>query len=211
MLANPAAVRCKIAAALGRATLDERRSRRPRVAVISRFAQESQRGDRPPSDAGRPNGASRGLSGTRSRAKPARIVVASTRDPGDARGLRGIAARGSALVDGGALLGRPPASRQLAPAHRHDTTGGPPLAATKARIAGALHRREGRRIARPGWHPTCARELRADDRTRHIPVITCSGQEERPQHDARVDAMLTKPCPPRVLLHEVRRLVPPAP
>jgi CheY-like chemotaxis protein len=54
------------------------------------------------------------------------------------------------------------------------------------------------------------RELRADDRTRHIPVITCSGQEERPQHDARVDAMLTKPRPLQVLLHEVRRLVLPA-
>jgi CheY-like chemotaxis protein len=51
------------------------------------------------------------------------------------------------------------------------------------------------------------RELRADPRTRHIAIITCSGQEERPQPDARVDAMLTKPCPLNLLLNEVQRVL----
>lgn len=44
-----------------------------------------------------------------------------------------------------------------------------------------------------GWE--MIRKLRADTRTRHVPIITCSGRDERPQHDARVDAMLTKAVP----------------
>ena len=56
-----------------------------------------------------------------------------------------------------------------------------------------------------GWQTV--RNLRTDDRTRHIPIIVCSGWEERPLHDAWVDAMFTKPCPLEVLLHEVHRLL----
>jgi two-component system cell cycle response regulator DivK len=51
------------------------------------------------------------------------------------------------------------------------------------------------------------RNLRADDRTRHIPIITCSGKNEPPQHDVWVDAMLTKPCPLDILVQEVQRVL----
>jgi CheY-like chemotaxis protein len=57
-----------------------------------------------------------------------------------------------------------------------------------------------------GWETI--RQLRADDRTRRIPIIACSGADEPPHaHDAWVDAMLTKPCPLEVLLQEVQRLL----
>jgi CheY-like chemotaxis protein len=57
-----------------------------------------------------------------------------------------------------------------------------------------------------GWETI--RRLRADDRTRHIPIIACSG-EEAPSgtHDSWADAVLTKPCPLDTLLLEVRRLL----
>ena len=59
---------------------------------------------------------------------------------------------------------------------------------------------------RDGWETI--RRLRADDRTRHIPIIACSG-EEAPSgtHDSWVDAVLTKPCPLDTLLLEVRQLL----
>jgi CheY-like chemotaxis protein len=57
-----------------------------------------------------------------------------------------------------------------------------------------------------GWETI--RELRADDRTRRIPIIACSGGNESPEmQDVWVDAVLTKPCPLQVLLQEVRRLL----
>jgi CheY-like chemotaxis protein len=57
-----------------------------------------------------------------------------------------------------------------------------------------------------GWETI--RRLRADDRTRHIPIIACSG-EEAPSgtHDSWADAVLTKPCPLDTLLLEVRQLL----
>ena len=49
---------------------------------------------------------------------------------------------------------------------------------------------------------------RADERTRHIPIIACSG-EEAPSgmHDSSADALLTKPCPLDTLLLEVQQLL----
>jgi two-component system response regulator CpxR len=57
-----------------------------------------------------------------------------------------------------------------------------------------------------GWETI--RELRADERTRRIPIIACSGGDEPPQADnAWVDAVLAKPCPLQLLLQEVRALL----
>ena len=57
-----------------------------------------------------------------------------------------------------------------------------------------------------GWETI--RRLRADERTRRIPIIACSG-EEAPSgtHDSSADALLTKPCPLDTLLLEVRQLL----
>jgi len=57
-----------------------------------------------------------------------------------------------------------------------------------------------------GWETI--RRLRADERTRRIPIIACSG-EEAPSgtHDSWADAVLTKPCPLETLLLEVRQLL----
>jgi DNA-binding response OmpR family regulator len=57
-----------------------------------------------------------------------------------------------------------------------------------------------------GWETI--RELRADERTRRIPIIACSGRDDPPQaQDVWVDATLTKPCPLQMLLQEVRAVL----
>jgi CheY-like chemotaxis protein len=57
-----------------------------------------------------------------------------------------------------------------------------------------------------GWETI--RRLRADERTRHIPIIACTGQDlphKRPGPSA--DVVRAKPCPLDELLLEVRHLV----
>ena len=57
-----------------------------------------------------------------------------------------------------------------------------------------------------GWETI--RRLRADDRTRRIPIIACSGAEAPSDTDeVWADALLTKPCPLDTLLLEVRQLL----
>ena len=52
------------------------------------------------------------------------------------------------------------------------------------------------------------RRLRADDRSRHIPIIACSGRAVGGGiNDTSADVLLPKPCPLDMLLFEVRRLV----
>jgi CheY-like chemotaxis protein len=52
------------------------------------------------------------------------------------------------------------------------------------------------------------RRLRADPRTRHIPIIACSGDGARRRMDpAGPDVFLAKPCPLDMLIAEVRRLL----
>jgi len=56
-----------------------------------------------------------------------------------------------------------------------------------------------------GWETI--RRLRADDRTRRIPIIACSGHPPSDTHDTWADALLTKPCPLDTLLLKVRQLL----
>lgn len=56
-----------------------------------------------------------------------------------------------------------------------------------------------------GWETI--RRLRADERTRRIPIIACSGQAPSAAHDCWADALLAKPCPLDTLLLEVRQLL----
>jgi CheY-like chemotaxis protein len=57
-----------------------------------------------------------------------------------------------------------------------------------------------------GWQ--LVRGLRGDERTRHIPIIVCSGNDRpRVQLDVEPDAYLGKPCDPAGLRREVRRLL----
>jgi two-component system, cell cycle response regulator DivK len=60
-----------------------------------------------------------------------------------------------------------------------------------------------------GWDAT--RELKADPRTKHIPVIALTGhvsdENLRRAKDVGADAVLTKPCTPDALLVVVRRLL----
>ena len=55
------------------------------------------------------------------------------------------------------------------------------------------------------------RRLRADARTRSIPVLAITGYEDRHYPDrilaAGADQVLIKPCEPAVLVNEVRRLL----
>jgi len=55
------------------------------------------------------------------------------------------------------------------------------------------------------------RRLRADARTRSIPVLAITGYEDRQYPDrilaAGADQVLIKPCEPAVLVNEVRRLL----
>jgi CheY-like chemotaxis protein len=57
-----------------------------------------------------------------------------------------------------------------------------------------------------GWETI--RRLRADPRTRHIPIIACSGDGAGRRMDrAAPEVLLAKPCPLDMLVAEVRRLV----
>jgi CheY-like chemotaxis protein len=57
-----------------------------------------------------------------------------------------------------------------------------------------------------GWETI--RRLRANPRTRHIPIIACSGHDARQRMDrAGPDVFLAKPCPLDMLIAEVRRLL----
>jgi len=57
-----------------------------------------------------------------------------------------------------------------------------------------------------GWETI--RRLRADERTRRIPIIACSGQTFPTRtHDCGADALIPKPCPLDMLLLEVRGLL----
>jgi two-component system cell cycle response regulator DivK len=60
-----------------------------------------------------------------------------------------------------------------------------------------------------GWKAT--RQLKADDRTKHIPVVAVTGHALQGASEgakaAGCDAFLTKPCLPEDLLREVRRLL----
>ena len=50
--------------------------------------------------------------------------------------------------------------------------------------------------------------LRADERTRRIPIIACTGGEAPSgAHDCSADVLLAKPCPLDTLLLEVRQLL----
>ena len=57
-----------------------------------------------------------------------------------------------------------------------------------------------------GWETI--RRLRADERTRRIPIIACTGQKTPSgAHDFWPDTLLLKPCPLDTLLLEVRGLL----
>jgi CheY-like chemotaxis protein len=57
-----------------------------------------------------------------------------------------------------------------------------------------------------GWETI--RRLKADHRTRRIPIIACTGEEEPGgTHDSWADVLLAKPCPLDTLLLEVRQLL----
>jgi CheY-like chemotaxis protein len=59
-----------------------------------------------------------------------------------------------------------------------------------------------------GWE--MIRRLRQDHRTRHIPIVACSGQADRRTRDeSKVDALVPKPCSFNLLLAEIRRLLVP--
>ena len=52
------------------------------------------------------------------------------------------------------------------------------------------------------------RRLRADERTRRIPIIACTGQYLPHEHpESSADLVLSKPCPADELLLEVRSLL----
>ena len=61
-----------------------------------------------------------------------------------------------------------------------------------------------------GWEAT--RRIKADEQTRHIPVVALTGHTLAPYlqraRDAGVDGFLAKPCLPDALVAEVRRLLP---
>ena len=60
-----------------------------------------------------------------------------------------------------------------------------------------------------GWEAT--RELKADDRTRHIPIVALTGHALAGASDgakkAGCDSFVTKPCLPDDLVVEVRRML----
>ncbi len=60
-----------------------------------------------------------------------------------------------------------------------------------------------------GWEAT--RRLKADERTRHIPIIAVTGHalagHSRGALDAGCDAFLAKPCLPEVLVKKVEELL----
>ena len=56
-----------------------------------------------------------------------------------------------------------------------------------------------------GWE--AIRRLRADERTRRIPIIACSGEERARSEYTPADALLSKPFTLDLLLLEVRQLL----
>jgi two-component system, cell cycle response regulator DivK len=62
-----------------------------------------------------------------------------------------------------------------------------------------------------GWEAT--RRLKADDRTRHIPVVALTGHalagHAEGAKQAGCDAFVTKPCLPDALVAEINRILPP--
>jgi two-component system cell cycle response regulator DivK len=60
-----------------------------------------------------------------------------------------------------------------------------------------------------GWEAT--RRLKADERTRHIPIIALTGHalagHSRGAREAGCDAFLAKPCLPEVLVEKVQELL----
>ena len=60
-----------------------------------------------------------------------------------------------------------------------------------------------------GWEAT--RRLKADERTRHIPIIVLTGHaiagQARDARDAGCDAFLAKPCLPEMLVEKVQELL----
>ena len=60
-----------------------------------------------------------------------------------------------------------------------------------------------------GWEAT--RRLKADSRTKHIPIVVVSGHalegSVRGAREAGCDAFLKKPSPPNVLLAEIHKLL----
>lgn len=60
-----------------------------------------------------------------------------------------------------------------------------------------------------GWEAT--RRLKADPRTRHIPIIALTGHalagHSRDAHDAGCNAFLAKPCLPEMLVEKVQELM----
>lgn len=60
-----------------------------------------------------------------------------------------------------------------------------------------------------GWEAT--RRLKADDRTRHIPIVALTGHalagHADGARDAGCDAFVTKPCLPDDLVAEIRRML----
>ena len=51
------------------------------------------------------------------------------------------------------------------------------------------------------------RRLRADQRTRRIPIIACSGDDHAGAENTAADVFVLKPCPLDLLLAEVRGLL----
>jgi two-component system cell cycle response regulator DivK len=60
-----------------------------------------------------------------------------------------------------------------------------------------------------GWEAT--RRLKADERTRHIPIIALTGHavagQSREAREAGCDAFLAKPCLPEMLVEKVQELI----
>jgi CheY-like chemotaxis protein len=60
-----------------------------------------------------------------------------------------------------------------------------------------------------GWEAT--RRLKADERTRHIPIIVLTGHavagQARDARKAGCDAFLAKPCLPEMLVEKVQELL----
>jgi two-component system cell cycle response regulator DivK len=60
-----------------------------------------------------------------------------------------------------------------------------------------------------GWEAT--RRLKADERTRTIPVVALTGhalaEHSRDAHDAGCDAFITKPCLPDDLVAQIRKIL----
>jgi CheY-like chemotaxis protein len=60
-----------------------------------------------------------------------------------------------------------------------------------------------------GWEAT--RQLKSDERTRHIPVVALTGHaleaHSRSAKEAGCDAFIVKPCMPMDLLNEIRRIL----